>query len=137
MANYNEYLHKTILSQDGIIIDSEKFRKLSKSKGGWIRMYKKTYIEAQEDCVRSLTDLKVWNFFMDKARSDFSISINISKLAKSLGVSRQKIHQFVKRAIEYDVIRKSDDGYELNPFILVPSGANDKNISDKQREWDD
>lgn len=99
-------------------------------------MYKKSYLKTQEECVKSLTDLRIWNFCIDNTRADFSVSINISKLGKSLGVSRQKVHQFVKKAIEVGFIKKNPNcDYELNPFIFTPYGCSDESVYNKQQEW--
>ena len=128
-------LKSDIDKNTGAIIDQEKYRRTSKSKGGWSRMYKKDYLSSQEDCIKSTTDLKIWNYIVDSTNSNFSFSLNITKLSKKLGVSRQKVHQSIKRMIDNSIIRKTDDGYEFNPFIYCPFGANDDMVFEKQDEW--
>lgn len=136
MSNYTERLIKTVLTEDGQIIDQVKYRKTSKTKGGWNRMYKKSYLKTQEECVKSLTDLKIWNFCIDNTRADFSVNINFTKIGKEMGVSRQKVHQFIKKSLEAGFLKKNSNfEYEMNPFIFTPFGCTEDSISSKQKEW--
>ena len=137
LSNYSHTILKSEYRLDtGIIIDAVKYRQTSKSKGGWRRMYK-SYTEAQELCIKGLSDLKIWNYIIDNTRSDFSFNVNFTKVAKKLGMSRQTIHSFMKRGLEHNVFKKIEEGYEFNPFIYCPFGASDTIVADKQQEWKD
>lgn len=135
MGNYKEYLLKTSYTDDGSIYDSVKYRQTAKTKGGWQKMYKGNYLEIQELCIKSLTDLRLWNYCIDKTTTDFSIKLNVKSLAAKIGVSRQKVHQFLKSAIENDALRKEDGYYYMNPFIIVPRGISDDESAKAQDKW--
>lgn len=135
----NNYNHKILKSKydknTGVIFDQTSYKKVNKSKGGWRRMYK-DYTIAMEECINGKVDVKVWNILVNDTKSDFSLGINISKIAKKLNVSRTTIHSLINRMIENKVIKKIDDRmYEFNPFIYCPFGANDEMIHIKQLEW--
>ncbi len=98
-------------------------------------MYK-DYTIAMKECINGKVDVKVWNILVNDTKSDFSLGINISKIAKKLNVSRTTIHSLINRMIENKVIKKIDDRmYEFNPFIYCQFGANDEMIYLKQLEW--
>lgn len=135
MRNYNHNILKTEYDKNtGVIIDQVKFKNISKSKGGWKRMYK-DYTTAMEECINGKIDLKIWNMLVNSTKADFSLSVNITSLSRKVGASRTTIHLLVKRMIENNVIRKIDDYYEFNPFIYCPYGASDEMIYNKQEEW--
>ena len=136
MGNYNEYILKSSVDNNGNIYDSQKFRKSALTKGGYGKLYKRNYLEVQELSVFSTTDLKVWNYCIDKTRSDFSVDLNITKLAKKLGVSRQKIHQFIKRAVFNEFMKKNEGSYFMNPFIYIPNGISDVDGRNAQENWE-
>lgn len=97
-------------------------------------MYK-DYTTAQEECIAGKSDLKVWNYIIDNTKSDFSFTLNKTKVAKKIGTTRQTIHSLMKRMIDKKIIRVVDEGYEFNPLIYCPFGANDSFVSEKQLEW--
>lgn len=97
-------------------------------------MYK-DYTLAMENCINGKIDVKVWNMIVNSTRSDFSISINISKVSKKIGASRTTVHSLINRMVDNYVIKKTEDGYEFNPFIYCPYGASDDVVAKKQDEW--
>ena len=138
MSNYSHNIIKSVIDKNtGLIIDQTRYKSRQKTTGGWIKMYKKDYLMVQEDCVKSTIDLRLWNYIIDKVTSEFTIFINVSSLSKKIGCSRQKTHQFLKRALDNGFIRREQDGYEVNPFIVIPYGVNDDVSSSAQRKWKD
>lgn len=97
-------------------------------------MYK-DYTTAMEECINGKIDVKVWNIIVNSTKADFSVHVNVSKIAKTVGASRTTIHSLINRMIENSVIKKLEDGYEFNPFIYCPFGSSDEMIYTKQKEW--
>jgi len=109
------------LDNNGAIIDTRKYKRVSKIKGGFSKMYSNDYIKTQELTIRSKTDLLIWNWFITNTQDNNLVYLNSTKLADKMQISRQAIHKFIKKAIEAGFIRRINRGeYQINPFIYIP-----------------
>ncbi len=134
--NYTHNILKTTVDiNTGLILDQVKYSQKSKTKGGWSKMYHKSYTEMQELCIKGVSDLKVWNYIIANTKPDFSVSINVTKLSKSINTTRTTVHSFITRALTNQFIRKEDGEYMVNPFIHIPYGCNDELSSLAQERW--
>ena len=134
--NGTERILKTTTDNEGNIYDSYKLKRTSKSKGGWVKMYKKDFLLAMQSCIKSELDVKLFSHLVDSTSGSFIITFSHTAMAKKFGATRQKIHQFTKRCVKEGVIDKDEDGfYIFNPFIFVPKGVSDEDTFKAQEEW--
>ena len=127
-----------IIKQDEYIEKKLK-HSLANTKG--MSMSKRNdYIEIQESIVRSLLDLKIFNFLVKHySRSGIVMANNkavtITYLSKHFGVTRQKISTFIRRARKANFVKKEGTSLLLNPFIIVPYNVSNKDLAELQARW--
>ena len=150
MSNYTtEYLHHVLTTQrDGktnTVTQQDRYTtkhtsiKLSNKRG--MSMFKKNdYLTMQEESVRSLLDLRLWNYLTANFKqSGICISatkpITITTLSTEFNVTRQKISSFIRRSILAGFVRKQGTTITLNPFVLIPYGITDPALHELQTNW--
>lgn len=150
MSNYTTYdlNHRLVTYTDadtGQFIKQDKYTervtsiKLANKRG--VSMFKKNdYLTMQESTVRSLLDLRLWNYLVANFKQsgicmDGNKPITITLLSTEFSVTRQKVSAFIKRAIEADFVRKQGTSLQLNPYVLIPYGIADKPLYDLQQNW--
>ena len=138
LVTYSDSSTGQIISQDHF---TEKRTKLTKSNKRGMSMFKKNdYLTMQEDTVRSLLDLKLWNFLVSSYKQSGVCMHNlkpvtITLLTEEFTVTRQKVSAFIKRGIEANFIRKQGTSLTLNPYVLVPFGISDEGLHELQSAW--
>ena len=107
-----------------------------KYKIGWCRVYANELNKLHEEVIDSKLDLKMLNYIQSMiSKEDFTLKINVSKLAKDLGVGRETVSRFVSSLKKADYLRGEKSPYKVNPFVVVPFRTKSKVISEVQNDW--
>jgi hypothetical protein len=138
LITYSDPTNGNIISQDDYT-ERKITIKLSNKRG--MTMFKKNdYLTMQEATVRSLLDLKLWNYLVKNFKQSGVCMTNgkpitITSLTEVFGITRQKVSGFIRRAIEADFIRKQGTSLTINPLVLIPYGIADKPLYELQEAW--
>ena len=138
LVTYIDQDTNNIIKQDNYIEKRIK-PKLANKRG--MSMFKKNdYLDVQEKIIKSLLDLKIYNFLVKYCSKSGFVSIKgkpitITYLSNKFNVSRQKISTFIKRAREANFIKKDGTLLMINPFIIVPYNISDKDLFELQNNW--
>ena len=137
MKHYTKSVYKQILNTDTGEFEKCRFvedtkYKLSK-KQGWKAMYTTEY----DKVLMALKSNLEKNMFMDIrdrfTKSKTVLEINQSSLAKKHKTTKSTVSKFMKKMRDIEFIKKTEDGYRMNPYMLIPYQADGLQL---QQEWD-
>lgn len=99
--------------------------------------------ELQEKICKSSTDIKIFRILLENADRYNETRINVTKLSKELNISRRKLTNFLKLALntksseDESLLLKLDIGiYFVNPFIFSSKSMRSNKLREQaQEKW--
>jgi len=96
-----------------------------------MKIWKEGYDWCMIKICKSSKDIELFTFITSILDEKNYISLKQSDIAKEIGVSKIKVNQFFKRMIDINLIKKENNNFFFNPFILI--GFKIKKNEDKER----
>jgi hypothetical protein len=99
-------------------VETEKYYSIKKITA---RINGMDLFTVMEKTCTSSKDIHIFNMLTDMSDNEGNIVIgNITRMAKELGVSRVKLSVFLKKLIDIEFLKKTNNGeYAVNPFIFI------------------
>jgi predicted transcriptional regulator len=94
--------------------------------------------QVMEEVISSKNDIKLFNYIKTSMNKHNKVTINQTKMAKDLGLSRVKVFQFIRQLVEAGFMHKAYAyTYIVNPFILVSTWMKNRRdeIEAAQEYW--
>jgi len=123
-----------IIKVNGIATEHSKYYSVSKITS---RINTMTLLTVMSKTTKSPKDIEILNHLLDIADRYNEVRVNITQLAKKLGISRVKLSRLLKSFEVEDFFYKIDTGvYFINPFIWVGKRVNSNELREKaQLRW--
>jgi hypothetical protein len=136
MKYYTESLMKTVLNKETGELEDHRFIKdtvyRKDKKQGWIAMYKNGYDEIMMS-LKSDLEKRLFIDIRDRfTKNKKVVAINQTSLAKKYDTTKSTVNRFIKKMKDIDFLYKTDDGYMMNPFMIIPYQADGLEL---QNEW--
>lgn len=104
-------------------------------KRGWTRMYRYEL----DSVLRELTSRTEYDIYADIRDSNlpktFALSFNQTKIAKRHNTTRQTVSRVIRKLKDTNFIKKIDNVYFINPFIIIPPMVDNKSVEEFQEKW--
>ena len=91
-------------------------------------------LDLYDICVSKLEN-HMLRLMIEKTKRGFVLQLSNSDIEKEFSISDKKVKTFIKKMKDANFIRGSRGVYITNPFMFIPHGMNDAEISTAQESW--
>jgi len=123
LKTYTESITKVILDESTGELSNETFTRDYKQRNNIKQGWTMTYIDYDEmlaTVIKSNLDMKIVMHLKRLIKSDFTLTINISKEAERMGLGRDKLSKTLSRLVAAEFLKRTDTGFRSNPFMFIP-----------------